>query len=829
MAAFVSGVDSPPATAEAAQAFYERAQALASNPMGGDSARVAKYLGRAFSFCQATGLEDNQAQCLMLLGEALSNERGLASSVEEPAEVELFSIAAEYFRALKNASLTAMFRTNIATAIVRTCGLDIGRLQHARALAEKSYREKVGSTSDRPYSVFAIGMIDAKIAGIDLDSEQLKTAIKKMRSSLRRLKGEIPDESWVRALCEVGEFEARLLEMRAAEVEQQIVRSAGFSWVFSEDLGEDKVPGLLRTNPRVLGVDETPCWLPGPMEIRGAVAKERVSRTSPLLDDLSTSLTRPLSSISRARVERVIGRLGWLLDPNLSSFKKYAASIANFMDIDDQREVAMDGLHAWLEGAELLEMAVPAEVTEWVCEAVLQLFGKASFDEKLKLLTDLSVSMRQLAAFASRANLWQYSREILIQIWESSSGGSWGPPPHKDCARVSLYHDPFDTFIMIEDTAESLTSPVGRRLEISGRDLANGWLNIQDGATAAQFFGSTASGRGAYSRELERVQPLLEALFEMTRPGVGLFLRLFGLFHHIPIASLLEAQRPGRHSFILESCGLSSECSSPALASGGVVLSATPPELDKLRHAATESFAISTHAGWSGVANATRLDLESALHAQDVVHLISHGEAGSVGLHNRLHLVDGQVSSQEILGWEGNLISSFVYLDACQSALDLGFMLWEAQTTIPGMLCRKGVPFTLGTTRKINDLAAAVFAVKFYQIWNGRLNATDIYGALSGVQLWIRKASLEDLMAFNRGLEIPFDLPPGLVDAPMDMIPFQHPACWAPYSLVASEDACLRDPRENEFLSRETQPPSRSWTTGARRLRSWLTGRRERK
>lgn len=702
--------------------------------------------------------------------------------------------SAEWFSGNGRPREAAIQLTAAATAVGQKCNITDEDINIARAAVGESFKLKTRGTADWAYSVFASATIEERVTN---DAATLTRARKQIARSLSRISGAVTEDDLLTGHMLAVKLEKRIFEAKVREHQRDLKLAArakldeiALAW---PPVDQDVLYELLQDNPQLLGFTEAPPWVISEADVRCQIRSERRHCADVARADLMAVAERFPELYSRRKkdVDRAIAELSWLLEPSLDTFKSAVSFLGDPDEAGDLSSYFKDALtmaHEWTS----IESNDPApiELLRGIARAHQRFLATDMVSEEfVRDLNILAVPIRFVACALARHSAWKEALDLgalARQMLESSSL----PTAAGGVARVHVTHDPFASFVIVQDPRDGRVC--GRQVDLRGRDLLVHWFAMTSETPGMELMKMTGHGQAAYAQGFramcDDLQPLTSAILELTDGVEMLALETCGLYYRAPLAALIEAAAPGRYSAIGRyfSPTTSNDNSRSA---GSSVLSADEVEgRTSLPVSRAEAQNVADLIGVEPIVDATPGQLIEAFRQSAHVHFAGHSHASvENALENSLVTSSGTLSAAELLT-AGTFSATLVFLNACESSLNAALAFSDQVLTIDGVLARQGCSVVIGCVAPVLETPAGLLAARFYQLLMSveSLSVVRIYRALADTQLWARESNSAELESFNRKLARPYALSAQFLS---EEHPLAHPRCWAPYQLSVSRDA----------------------------------------
>lgn len=796
IAAFREGRSTLLETAEAAEAYYERAMSRwQAASTAEDRKLAAKGAGLAYRWAMANGDVNDALNTVTLLSQVCLSLPGSDHDRGSAVSAELFARFGAWCAGRGASREAGVCATSEAMALATKHFPEEGDRERAQAVAAEAFAFKQRGTADWRYSVFTAAVVTTRMAP-DADVEALARGRKQLERSIRNLPSDVEPDLFIRGAIDVVAAEVRLIEALVDSDDRENyarnvhrLRIPDFNgWDGSEREWHDHVRSGLRTHPETFGLAERPSWLP-PEPSRAATLRARRDPAGSVRELLTEAVATHGESASPATVRAANGELAalaWAFEPTQELLERRAAFLGAPSAADDE--------HWFGEACKLVGQAkeaglhVPASLALQLAAHCEDLLAGFSDGRIVEFVDDHGTDMRFLACILAELDEPQAAADLLSGVRRMPGLPRTFDVP-EGSARVHVTHNPDRTVVLVERPRRDVRAAV---VDGGGRDLASGWIALgqSPGATTGQMMGQAfATTAEPFEHALANLEPVIDVISRLTDGVDRLLLVPSGIFTHVPLGSIIEQGAPSRFGLIAEGINTAEpqhrRAQQPA---SSYVLTAEAPEQPQLPHADSEARCIA-----DALPGAKRADfsdasaLRHALSSAQLVHVICHGVADvEVPLRNELQSTSGPVSAADLFDQEEPYIADVVFLNACQSGLNVGNRHASANLTVAGVLALMGVGCTIATTRKTLDISSALIATQFYTRLESSTEPDDVYLALAEAQHWARTATVRQIAAYNDNLPHPFDLPSSWRQLEQNFVPLSAPALWAPYTVVVS-------------------------------------------
>jgi len=214
------------------------------------------------------------------------------------------------------------------------------------------------------------------------------------------------------------------------------------------------------------------------------------------------------------------------------------------------------------------------------------------------------------------------------------------------------------------------------------------------------------------------------------------------------------------------------------------VINPQPTNAAPLRWARAEAAAVATRAGQVEVLEGEDATLVAVVHAlseRSVLHFACHGLAApQEPLNSYLLLADDEQLTIDRLILNARLpLVRLAVLSACDTAV-VGEVVPHEVVAMPSALIQLGAAAVIAAQWPVADTTAAVFAARFYELWDERTEPADAFAA---AQRWLRTAQRGQISALLRRCASDLDdLGELIAELPLRQVPFSSPVDWAAFS-----------------------------------------------
>lgn len=734
------------------------ADALVAARLYGESAAIGVFLGP-----QDLSTDARSRFAQLIGGTAVPNR-----DEARQRAAALFHELGDELVARNDRDRAAMVWMNSGLMILEMRNPSSDELIAARDLLDKTLQMRRRNTVDFAYSQLNVAVANMRTLNRRLRRSEHPAAFKEILRALDRSarvfkKHDGPNYIWAyhRSVVDVlttwSRFEIELSEdaLYAASV------PADFCITSSVDLSGARLVRVIASNPRVVGLSETPDWVPTRAEIladalsridgfdrRVGAAELYLERTSKPHHDLRTKLFE----------------LGALLTP----LRGLPAPPFDAFDAAWQQGLYEDylihalGFLAW-ENSHEYQPDRYREMMLRLLECVRLIRRSWSASDIERLLKRQPVTFRFAACELGRLGLWRDGFRLL----EATRGLVSSRTLSDDTVDV----DELDLRATAVSWVHVTHSPRGTYVFVcrDGAYFGGEFAQTNGGVLAAEFTNLVQGGllidqtrnRSLASASANRLRAILEPVADWIAQTCGdtVVLHPGGYYQSFPLSSvgqLLESRLDGERR--------ASTTPSRAIALRTSPTSAGVPRTVSVRHASSVAgfpglpWSVHEPAAIAGLLSphmlvnsmdATRQSLTEALESTDLVHFTGHSSAAVDPEDSALITYGGPMTARDILAT--SVSSAAVVLGSCQSALAMNMHAQDEMLSLQSAMYYAGAELVVGTSWPIRDAAGFVFSVKFYEALATALAtpsqtlARSAIDACAAATKWMRGASVGDV------------------------------------------------------------------------------------
>ena len=732
----------------------------------------AKRAARLYGECAAIGI-GNQSSKLEV--DARSRFAQLVACTVVPNRDEARVRSAELFRrvgddlfAQRETDHAAMMWTNSAVAILEMRNPTSEQLDDAHSLLEKTLRMRKKGSVDVGYGQMNLALAELKTIykfPADQRAARYSQILKSFDRGARTL--EKHEGAHYRSTYHNNVVETLVdwLEHEISQSQEKLYTQclpSDFPDTEAEFLSAANTVRILVQNPGVLGLSETPEWVPTHPEIvRDALA--RIPTLDQRLESAESfiaadgELNHPLR-MKIFKLKSLLTELRGLPDPPFDSFdadwdaglyEDYLVSALTFL--------------TWTEAVKYPEDQFVILVRR-VIDCVLALRAAWSPQDVERLLMRQSVAFRFAACELGRLGYWKDGFRLLEAtrgIVSSRSFNELSPAsdePDSNFSEVTWVHvsnSPRAAYVFILQ----LGNYFGREFEgLGGKELTAELVSLARGGLLVSQDRNRSLAKESALRISNLLEPIANWIDEQS--GHRVVLSPGGYFQTFPLWACgrlgdnwlagrkLIASAPSR-TIAIQSAD--AETTPMVLATLAVHEASSVPEHTALKWSQHEPAAIREIAASSmtvGIFSATRSALITSLQTADAVHFTGHSSADFDPHGSSLITYGDPLTVREIL--EATVSSSLVVLASCQSALARNMQRQDEMLSIQTAMFYAGATCVVGASWPIIDSAGFVFTVKFYEALahaeqqGGAVTVETVIGACTASLSWMRDASIAE-------------------------------------------------------------------------------------
>lgn len=741
----------------------------------GASFAEAKKAARLYGQCAAIGISNDSTE---LESDAKSRFAQLLAHVVVPNRDEARVRASELFRKLgdevnrKERDRAAMWWTNSAVVILEMNNPTSEQLDAAHTLLEKTLRIRGKGTVDAGYGQMNLALAELKVShrlATDQRRATYRRILKALDRSARTFEKHEGSHYAPSYHSIVLDTLIDWLEFELAQSEEALYARCLPGDLYDSDpvpLSSADIVRVLIQNPGVLGLSQTPDWLPTNEDIlRDALARiptldERMQNAELFLAEPGGQPNHHLR-IKIFKLRSMMVALRGLPDPPFDSFDSSwdAAAYESYL---------VDALTflTWTHAVKYPEDRYVILVRR-VIECVLKIRASWSPRDVERLLSRQPLAFRFAACELGRLGYWKDGFLLLEATRGVISSRSFG-----NLALDSDEIDPISrrvTFVHISNSPRAAYAFVfregtyfGQEFEgLGGKELTAEFVSLARGGLLV----SQDRDQSLATQSAQHISDLLEPIADWVDDYCSdrIVLSLGGYFQSFPIwacGRLGESWLAGRR--------LISTAPSRAIAIRSASANVAPAALRTLTVHEASAVPGYSDLQWSihepdmirqitqswltvSVETATRSGLVASLETADAVHYTGHSSAGLDPHESALITYGDPLTVREIL--DAAVTSSLVVLASCQSALARNMQRQDEMLSVQTAMFYSGAKCVVGTSWPILDSAGFIFAVKFYEFLTSFREEGDdvsvetVIRACTTALSWMRDASVADVNA----------------------------------------------------------------------------------
>ncbi len=770
------------ANESAAQSQYLVTQTRLSRAQSdSDLELVAKGAGRVYAWSLANSNLETLQNALTLLCSALVAQDGKIHYLSCDAAAAASQASADWFivRGAKRHAATQL--TAKATAIGAKRELSQDDIETARDAVRLSFQYKSKDSLDWHYSVFAAATIDQRST---TNAKTLSKSRKQLARSFSRLADDVSSDERMVALTLLARIESRIFDVLVEDQDCELFDRHKRSLTIPSDFENFDLRELLRSNPAVVGQQETPNWLPQTPETsqvrlaRRTHVQDICHRLHSALDDAAN-----VTPATKLDARAALAQLEWKSEPTKETYLTAVRALGASANAAYPMEYLTDVIDLFTRARPVLNEAPPLDLLRNISRCYDRIRADEPAEAHLERVGRLAHQLRFAACELARHELWSESAHLINATRRVLDYGSTVQFPHNGC-RMHVTHDPFSSFVIIERRDGTVE---GRQCSVDGRLLARLWYSFSEDdpgvAVLEDMRRDRTRFRVALQAALGALKPIIDKVLELAGGVERVALEPGGIYYRAPLASLIEAAAPGRFKCISISFR-QHHALQPSIDSSAAISASASDGPGGLRNSDPEARNVAAITRGKAALGATSDQILALLKAHRVVHFAGHSQANlQASLLNTILTSSGDISAGQLTEL-APYACSLVFLNSCQSSLNSGSALVDEHLTLDGVLVRCGVEVVVGCLTRVLDVAAGLVAARFYLNLEGHPQNPDAdYRALADAQLWARRAPLVEIVEFNAGLPTPFDMPNSLAFGDPDGRPLSHPQCWVGYQL----------------------------------------------
>lgn len=661
-------------------------------------------------------------------------------------------------------SQAAISLTNGALSVIQSGNASEDDILKALKTLERALGMRTKNTVDVGYSLFNLAIAQKRHAKFSSEPDKatiFSNAIRNLERAHKIFKKH--DEAVAKSLYYENVLEC-LAEWLAYEqaIEQSLLDRRAWEEVGddSPSIPTDALLSMLRSNPQVLGLDETPDWIPGRTAItERAVAK--IPNFRQRIEQVTQFLNRSSKKNSSLRlklfgVRSMLTSIDGYFPPPFEALDEIWASQDYKKFFEDAKRIA-----TWEENIRLAKAEYSVLLVR-IVECVRHFRSNWEDPQIERLLLENPLTFRVVACELARFEMWDEAYELLeltrglissrkfrlAPAFELKDGISW----------VHLTHSPNGTYAIC--SSDGLVTGAAFPA-LPGRELVVQFLSFMGGSL---LMDQESNRRGA-ALSAERIEMMFRPVADWVQENGNFQTALVpgGLFLAFPFwtcGSLREAMLNGEKQvttvpsrFIAylnnqrqRSCRARISVQEASSTSAGV-----------LRWSSQEGQAISriaSRADWEvGEESASQRSILSALEKDQIVHFTGHSRAEIDPHDSHLVTYGDPLTVREILDFD-SANSSLVILGSCQSGLSRDAMHPDEMLSVQSAIYYAGASAVIGTSWPIRDYVGFSFAAQFYealQLTQLR-DSTSVVDAVTRAYVsainWMVGASVLQLNAF---------------------------------------------------------------------------------
>ncbi|WP_188668614.1 CHAT domain-containing protein [Tersicoccus solisilvae] len=738
-------------------------------------------------------------ECLTALAISVSNFSSADSDIEKDVSAFIFEQAMVVARNNDNMRRAAICAANAATALLEKTKISKSDFTRIESNIAFSLDHKTKGTVDWWYSQFAQGLYLQK-SGIN-DAAQLRRAATTMANALEKLVRDLATDQYVLGRAQVCQCEylaydlevttrdTRLLELHLHELTETVVDLS--------TLHAAEVVGLLKSNPKALGLDETPKWVTtGSPDQALKTAKSSLRRAHRMLQ-VAIRSSPGISSLTQTFANMQLMHSGIRLEYSSKSVETFVQSLSktDVMPGGHQQEF-ISTMEALIRAQNETSFGLPAPVLKLLARTYLAAVDEAASANVQQFALRQGSLARFLSCWLADAGDWtqaftllEASRSLLAPNRRDEEFVS------EDWLKLHVTHDPTATYLVGKVGMSYCGTVIS---ELSGRHLARLWYGISASDPGVSIL-ERAGDRSGYNSRLAGLsgefEVLVDSIDQLSGAARCIALSVGGLHSITPLASMIEVAYPSKYAAIVVTPrtsdlsrdeGVELDRQGPVKAS--VLSVAGNPTFGLLPFAKLESEIITQSLDASGfdctyLENCTLSRAMTALHDDSIVHFSGHSFSDDFDPNNSsLIFSDGLLAAATLRSARTQAI--LITLSSCESGLVSSDRFADEALSIQSALLQAGAKHVIGSSWKLLDLPSCILFVKFYELlldheW---IDTSVIYRCLVGAQGYVRDLTREAIQQKYDS----FPLPLSIVRLPAESRPFEHFWAWGGLQLSSS-------------------------------------------
>jgi len=709
-----------------AQSLLRQADALNKPGVAFTSALIAAdELGEAFGICRAIDAEEMLDAITGRLASLFSNTL-FADPTEGPKRCTAMHYElAERQLARGRKSDAAISLTNGALSVIQSSYASKDEVSDALKTLERALRMREKNTVDVGYSLFNIAIAQKRQAAFSLEPDKSRIfsiALKNLdraNAIFRKFNATVPKALYYENVLEcLSAWLAYEQKLQQSLLDRRAWEDVDKDGLFTS---ADAVSSMLRSNPQVFGLDETPDWIPDLKTVtERAVAK--IPKFRQKIDQAEKFLARSTKSNPGLRlkifgVRSMLTSIDGYFPPPFDALDEIWKSQDYKLFFDEAK-----GIVTWEENTRLPKAEYTVLLIR-IVHCVRQFRTEWKNPQIERLLLGNPLTFRVAACELARLKSWYEAYELLELTRGLTSSRNLrlepAPEAQDDISWVHLTHSPNGTYAICSSNG-SVTGATFPGLP--GRELVAQFLAWMGGSLLMD----QESNRYDAALSARRIETLFGPVADWVRENSNFRTALIpgGLFQAFPFwtcGSLRESMLNGEKQvttvpsrFVAYLNNKRQRLSQHRIS----VQEASSTNAGVLRWSAQEGQAISrivSHTGRQVVEDsASHQSILTALKQEQIVHFTGHSRAEMDPHDSHLVTYGAPLTVHDILEFN-SVESSLVVLGSCQSGLSRDAMHPDEMLSIQSAIYYAGATTVIGTSWPIRDYVGFAFTAQFYE------------------------------------------------------------------------------------------------------------------
>ncbi|WP_415043160.1 CHAT domain-containing protein [Gordonia sp. (in: high G+C Gram-positive bacteria)] len=654
----------------------------------------------------------------------------------------------------------AMALTNAALAVCEMHNANREQILDAQTTLERALRMRPRGSVDYAYSLINLSIARYQAARYTREPDRSRTftncvrGLDQARKLFRKHHERIPLDAYYGNLADVLsawlQYEVRRTWERSASLPNETDPE------YDAELGS--YAALATVNPSILGLDETPEWVPQ-LKDSISLAIKSVPQLRANIEKISRYVAQ--SELKSPRVAVKLFQIQTILAPLDGHPPIPYSALDTVWEEEDYEQYSIWAIRisSW-EGAQRETSTQYTILLQRLAWCLSYFRRHWSIDQINRLMSRNPLSFRLAACELARLGNWEFAFHLLESsrgLVASGSQQDFEVRDHNDLevAWFHVTHSPRATYIVKRCGDEYF----GREFcELSGEKLASLFLNlVGDNLLLSQDSDRRATSRSAM-HICEELAPIADWISKNSDSRVALMPG--GLYQAFPIWSVgalasdvftgsrLVSSAPSR-SLALRFRHESEADATVDVLEACDVAGSPPLQLGRLEPYFIQDALngkIDIH-----LSSASFSALRDALQdSRGILHFSGHSRADLDPYDSFLLTYGAQVTVRDLLRLP--IMKDLVFLGSCQSGLARNLMHQDEFLSLQTALYYGGARCVVGTLWPISDAAALAFSVRFYRYLSKFLDFRDsaqyvrrIQEAHSYATSWLKNASRRDV------------------------------------------------------------------------------------